>query len=177
MPSEPLVTLPATARPPLSVRRKPADAVGGPRPQQARLGPLDRDLLENLQRIEEIETARETHSASSASPSDYRPGAGRRIAAAALDAVLLGGLSAAVIWITLRWSELPVDRMAHAIAVLLPTASFLVLVVLGYLLMFTAAGGQTVGKMALGLRVVGEDLVTGDGMALTTRQATYRSPC
>jgi uncharacterized RDD family membrane protein YckC len=35
-----------------------------------------------------------------------------------------------------------------------PTVAFLLLVGLGYLLLFTAAGGQTIGKMSTGIRVV-----------------------
>jgi uncharacterized RDD family membrane protein YckC len=180
---EPLVKVPAAPRAPLSVRRRTAEP-GAARPRHtasstAKLGPLDRDLLEDLQRIEKIERSEavpETRAATSqgAPASDYVPGAGKRLAAAGVDAVLMAALSAGVVWITMRWSDLSVDRIMIA-SVLLPTLGFVLLMVLGYLLMFTAAGGQTIGKMVLGLRVVGEDADTGAGQALTTSQAVYRS--
>ena len=56
----------------------------------------------------------------------------------------------------------------------LPTAGFLVLMGLGYLLMFTAAGGQTLGKMALGIRVVCDDQVMLVQRPVTIGQAVYR---
>jgi uncharacterized RDD family membrane protein YckC len=173
----PLIKLPAEPRAPLGVRRKVADA-SAPRPARhthashsRKLGPLDRDLLEDLQRIEKLEqvevtidrpAARETASAD-------RVGAGTRAAAAALDAALMGGLAAAVLAVTLRWCDIPVSRAS--VLPIAPTAAFLLLVGAGYLLMFTAAGGQTLGKMAFGIRVVGDD---ADG-GLTVKQAVYRS--
>jgi uncharacterized RDD family membrane protein YckC len=80
----------------------------------------------------------------------------------------MGALATGVLGVTLRWCEIPFDR-ASTLPVL-PTAAFLLLVGIGYLLMFTAAGGQTIGKMVFGLRVVGDD--TG---GLSVRQACYRS--
>ena len=71
---------------------------------------------------------------------------------------------------TLRWCDLPLERVTVLPAA--PTAAFLLIVGLGYLLMFTAAGGQTIGKMALGLRVVGDAPEARRG--LTFKQAFYR---
>jgi uncharacterized RDD family membrane protein YckC len=172
---DPPVTVPAAPRP-LGVRRRVADAsVTRPRPPRTiQLGPLDRDLLEDLQRIEKVERKDTQASASrvSASPSDYPAGAGHRLAAAGLDVLLLAVLTAGVVWLTMRWTDLSLDRLL-TVSVMLPTLAFLVVLVEGYLLMFTAAGGQTIGKMALGLRVVGED-ERGAGQPLTARRAAYR---
>lgn len=169
------------SRPPLSVRRRaeaPASRLRG----EAALrtpGPLDRDLLEDLQRIEDT-TASDPAGRGAERPSGLevpstadRAGAGKRLAAAAVDAACVGGLAAGVLWITLRWCDLPVARLGVLPA--LPTSAFLLLVGLGYLLMFTAAGGQTPGKMVLGLRVVGDDTESETPYALTFRQAVYRS--
>jgi uncharacterized RDD family membrane protein YckC len=163
---------------PLSVRRKVAEPVthtAKPPVAARKLGPLDRDLLEDLQRIEKAErrdaAAQARKQAREVFGTD-RAGAGRRAAAAAFDAVFLGGISAAVVAITLRWCEIPLE--SARILPVLPTAAFLLLVGGGYLVMFTAAGGQTIGKMLLGLRVVGGDSPDTDAV-LTFGQAAYRS--
>ena len=57
---------------------------------------------------------------------------------------------------------------------IVPTAAFLLLVGGSYLVMFTAAGGQTIGKMIAGLRVVGGDSSEADE-TLTFGKAAYRS--
>jgi len=171
----PLITLPAEPRAPLAVRR-PSPEIASPKPRQAparKLGPLDRDLLEDLQRIERNERREAAAQAGEPAPVDAGDiaGAGTRIAAAAIDATILGTLSLGVLWVTLRWVDL---SMADAgVLPIVPTALFLLLVALGYLLMFTAAGGQTLGKMAVGLRVVGDD--DGHWTSLTISQAFYRS--
>jgi uncharacterized RDD family membrane protein YckC len=173
----PLIKLPAEPRAPLGVRRKVGDG-SAPRPARhthgshsRKLGPLDRDLLEDLQRIEKLEqvdVVMDRTAPRETSP-DGRAGAGKRAGAAALDALLMGGLATGVLAITLRWCDIPFSQAT--VLPWAPTAAFLLLVGAGYLLMFTAAGGQTLGKMAFGLRVVGDD---PDG-ALTMKQAVYRS--
>ncbi len=176
---EPLVRVPVQPRPPLAVRRPAptpdpaalrleAEPV---RPAPRKLGPLDRDLLEDLQRIELAElTARARANADR--EVDERVGAGTRLAAAALDALVVGGVSVGVFAITLRWCDLPFEQASTL--PLLPMAAFHAIVALGYLLMFTAAGGQTIGKMAFGLRVV-DDADRRDFPAVTFSQAAYRA--
>jgi uncharacterized RDD family membrane protein YckC len=83
------------------------------------------------------------------------PGVLRRLSAALLDWVLLLGADAVVVYFTLR-----ICRLAPAEALVLPPAplvAFFVLLNGGYMVMLTAAGGQTLGKMAFGLKVVGTD--------------------
>ncbi len=82
-------------------------------------------------------------------PRRVRPG--RRIAAGCCDLGLLAGLDAAVVWLTLRLAGL--DLQAVGALPLPPVAAFLCLLDAGYLVGLTAAGGQTIGKMAWGLRV------------------------
>ena len=82
-------------------------------------------------------------------------GAPRRVIAAAIDQLILLSIDAVVVYFTFQiaglsfaeWQSIP----------LLPLALFLLLVKASYFSVFTALGGQTVGKMATGIRVVGED--------------------
>jgi uncharacterized RDD family membrane protein YckC len=179
---EPLVRVPSEPRPPLAVRRPspepPAGRPAAPRAAARRLGPLDRDLLEDLERIERAERAswqdvrERVRSGASQGASDVAGGI--RLAAAALDAIVIGSVSVVVLWLTLRWCDLPIEQMAILPAA--PMLAFLSLVLLGYLVMFTAAGGQTIGKMAFGLRVVREDATEAPAAdALTLSQAAWRA--
>jgi uncharacterized RDD family membrane protein YckC len=95
-----------------------------------------------------------------------------RLGAAIIDAALIGGVSAGVLAITLRWLDLPLAQASMLPVV--PIVAFLLFVAIGYLLMFTAAGGQTIGKMITGIRVV-PDGAGGDAAgSLSVRQALYR---
>jgi uncharacterized RDD family membrane protein YckC len=155
----PLVTLPPEPRAPLAVRRSVADtAPGRSRPAPRKLGPLDRDLLEDLQRLEKDErreaAAEARQVARELADASGQVSVGSRLAAAAIDATFLGLLSVGLLWVTLRWCDLTFAQTA-----VLPVwalISFLLLVDVGYLVLFTAAGGQTIGKMLLNIRVVGD---------------------
>jgi uncharacterized RDD family membrane protein YckC len=80
--------------------------------------------------------------------------AAARIAAVAIDYLILLGIDAAIVYFTLRmaglsmqeWTTLPIA----------PMVAFLGLLKLSYFGAFTAVGGQTIGKMALGTCVVSE---------------------
>ncbi len=176
MQDAPLVRVPAEPRVPLGVRRPAPDtgahraAASTPPPRAAsrRLGPLDRDLLEDLQRIERAE--RQDHAG--AGPAPEGAGAVARLTAAALDAAIIGGLTAGVLWVTLRWLDLPAEQVTTL--PFAPMGAFLALVGLGYLMMFTAAGGQTIGKMICGLRVIREQEAAAAPEAVTFAQAAYR---
>jgi uncharacterized RDD family membrane protein YckC len=73
----------------------------------------------------------------------------------------------------MRWLDLPLDQVG--ILPIVPTGAFLLIVGLGYLLMFTAAGGQTIGKMLLGIRVIDDAEAAGDsGGPPSVRQAVVR---
>jgi len=168
-PDQPIVTVPAPPRQPLSVRR--AQEGRRPRPtatSPAELRPLERDLLDDFKRLEQrvSERGRDTGTA----PGQLAPIAARRLMAAAIDALLLGGIATVVLWATLRLCDLEVGDAATVPAV--PFAAFVLLLVAGYLLMFTVAGGQTVGKMLAHLRVV--DACSARG-GLTAKQAATRA--
>jgi uncharacterized RDD family membrane protein YckC len=92
---------------------------------------------------------------------------GRRVGAAALDWLMMLALDTAIVYFTLR-----VSRLAPAEIALLPPVpmvAFLLLLNGGYLALFTAATGQTIGKMAVGVRVVS----VGEG-PLTVGRALVR---
>ena len=91
-----------------------------------------------------------------------------RLAAGLLDTVLLASLDAVVIVLTLRLGEL--DLQSLDTLPVAPLAGFLILLNGGYVVVLTLAGGQTLGKMAFGVRVV--DRV---GCPVTTSIAVVRA--
>ena len=174
--------VPAAPRPPLAVRRTaPELARSRTKPADRPLGPLDRDLLEDLRRVEREEAVRaKTDTGPQRALAEEREGDGDgsvdplyRVAAASVDVAVLGGLAAFVFWATLRLCNVGLwDLGADA---LVPLLGFLALMDLGYLLMFTAAGGQTFGKMLLGIRVVDENAPAYVESYMPLRQAAFRA--
>ena len=78
----------------------------------------------------------------------------RRVSAALLDVVLLAVVHAITLYFTLRLCGLTVGDW-HVLP-LVPLLAFFLLVDGAYLVAFTTAGGQTIGKMVFGLRVVAD---------------------
>ena len=191
----PVVVRDASAPPraPLSVRRTVAEPLRGRTTTTAvsmpakdlRVGPLDRDLLDDLRRVEREEAAfarvqarvRRSIDTDAALEEEFDDDledvpATQRLAAAALDGVLLGAIGSVALWATLRVTGAGIASFGtDAIVAFL---IFLGGVSVAYLLMFTAAGGQTVGKMLMGLRVVG-DTVDSIDEHLTMAQAALRA--
>ncbi|MFN2444284.1 MAG: RDD family protein [Vicinamibacterales bacterium] len=91
-----------------------------------------------------------------------------RFLAACIDTVLLLAIDAAVLYLTLKIVGLTADDLA--VLPVIPMVSFLLLLDGGYLAALTAAGGRTIGKMAAGIRVIGND-----GRALDARGALVRA--
>lgn len=159
----PMVTPPATPRRPLAVRRTtpdPARLKPKPRPREDP-GTLALDL------------APDRAAADSAAAADQHapPIAGegapplRRVLAAAIDFAIIAGIDATILSFTLRLCGLTLADLGVLPAV--PLAAFFGLMNGGYFAAFTAAGGQTIGKMALGLRVVDtRDGPVGPGSAV-----------
>jgi uncharacterized RDD family membrane protein YckC len=179
-PDELVLQVPAAPRP-LMVRRGAPEAGRAKQPDVApaapkRLGLFDRDLLEDLERIEAEEAARTGIPAPGRAAGSARrigrPMPVIRLAAACMDALLLGALNVAVFWLTLRQTDLTLSQAG--ILPIVPFVLFLLVLDVGYLWMFTAAGGQTIGKMAVGLRVVHESPIELDDR-VTIKQAVYRS--
>ena len=104
-------------------------------------------------------------------PDDSLRCLGRRLLAWTIDTALLLGINLAVIYFTLRLAGLSIAEAARL--PLVPLVAFLLLFDLGYLVVLTAFGGQTIGKMALGLRV---EQCGGEPVRLSgalTRTAAY----
>ncbi|MGE5360939.1 MAG: RDD family protein [Bacteroidales bacterium] len=78
-----------------------------------------------------------------------------RAIAAVLDGLILGGLDLGVLYFTLRVCRLSFAQIAQLPPA--PLVGFFLLLDGAYLVAFTAHGGQTIGKMATGIRVVGDD--------------------
>jgi uncharacterized RDD family membrane protein YckC len=78
--------------------------------------------------------------------------ASRRLSAAAMDTLLLGGIDAVLLSFTLRLCGLSPSEIG--VLPLVPLLTFLALLNGGYLILFTGTLGQTLGKMAVGIRVV-----------------------
>ena len=91
-----------------------------------------------------------------------------RLAAGLLDMVLLASLDAVVIVLPLRLGEL--DLQSLDTLPVAPLAGFLILLNGGYVVVLTLVGGQTLGKMAFGVR-----LVDRAGCPVTTSSAVVRA--
>jgi uncharacterized RDD family membrane protein YckC len=77
---------------------------------------------------------------------------GRRLIAASLDAVVLASIDLSVLYFTMRICGLTLAELS--LLPRIPFAAFLLLLDGGYAVAFTATGGQTMGKMAAGIKVV-----------------------
>ena len=157
-PAEPLDSLPfedapiappPAARPPLSVRRATAELPRS-RPRTTRPNKPDSLQLEP-ETMPGISAAETVASLIEAPPLSSRVGAG------AIDASLLVALAAAILYLTLRVTGL--SNTIDDVRVLppVPFVGFLGLMAFGYVAMFTVAGGQTIGKMLMSLRVISAD--------------------
>jgi uncharacterized RDD family membrane protein YckC len=185
-----------TPRPPLAVRRRAPDpapktssSLLAAAPQTARSGSPFSTLAKTggaaehgrLLEIPQSDAVwaplpapdRQTATEAVAALSTDKVEIGQRVLAALVDATLLGAIDVGIVWFTLRICALTIGQAA--LLPLLPLATFCIILDVGYLLMFTATSGQTVGKMAAGIRVVGEAPDAADGGYVTMRQAAVRA--
>lgn len=158
---EPLIKLPASPRPPLAVRRTPErpklrTVPRAPRKTSIELSPdpvlafADESVAPSVADPRRAATARP--------PEPKAPpisGAARRLLAAVVDLAILVSIDAVVIYFTFQIAGVPLS--AWTSLPMLPLVLFLGLLKVSYFSVFTALGGQTVGKMATGIRVVTED--------------------
>ena len=147
---------PATPRPPLSVRRSTPEVprVKPPTIKRALKAPgLDLPPAAATRRRAQVSTQDPK-----ARPPDLPPGPepaslGQRLGAALTDMGLMLAVDFTVIYFTLRLCELAMAEFETLPPV--PLFLFLLLLNGGYFVAFTVAGGQTIGKMATGIRVIG----------------------
>ena len=175
---EPLIKLPAAPRAPLAVRRTPETprlrAVPRPMPRPSR--PIDAapalDFVEEppapvVESMVDVRARTVSRLAARAAPAEVS-GPVARLAAAAIDHILLAAIDLAVVYFTLRMTGLTMADLSMLPAV--PLVAFLLFVKLSYFCAFTAVGGQTIGKMAMRIRVVTADDGSVDG-ALAVKRA------
>lgn len=173
----PLVSAPAVPRPPLAVRR-PAPAAAKNRAKSDNQFEPELDLDSQapviVRRGPDGAQATAADQPTDAHESDRVAPALPRIAAALIDVAIVGGIDAVVLYLTLRLTGLSFAELAVLPKV--PLLAFLLLLNGGYFVLFTAAGGQTIGKMAGGIRVVPQQMETGPQVPFSTavvRAASY----
>jgi uncharacterized RDD family membrane protein YckC len=160
---EPLIKMPAAPRPPLAVRRtpdtprlravpRPVSRPAGAPPLQFSEEGVDRAPVHTLQQEAPRAPAPPAFSATNAVEA-IQPVA--RVAAALIDFAVLLGIDAAVVYFTVRMAGLSMEEWTTLPVA--PLATFLALLTVSYLCAFTAVGGQTIGKMALGTCVVDDE--------------------
>jgi uncharacterized RDD family membrane protein YckC len=195
----PLVKLPTTARPPLAVRRPTPDPprlkAKYPRvPDAGRKVDAEpakelfaRDLLDldvqldlDARRRDPTPVVRpaaqpraESSSTILTQARNEPVGAARRLGAAVIDLVFIGAINLVLVWLTLQVCALTIGDIW--IVPLLPLSAFLCMLDAGYLLMFTAASGQTVGKMIAQIKVVANDAAGEQDDRVRLGQAAARA--
>jgi uncharacterized RDD family membrane protein YckC len=149
---EPLIRRPSPPRPPLAVRRATLEM---PRPREAQSRTAAFDLaLDDAPPDPTISPAERAAAGTWTESSDedaVAAGVAARFVAVAIDLAILGAIDAVVIYFTTQ-----ICGLTLADADILPKGplvAFLFVQNGGYLVAFTA-GGQTLGKMAAGIRVV-----------------------
>jgi uncharacterized RDD family membrane protein YckC len=144
---------PPAARPPLAVRRSTPEVVRN-RPRTTR--PVRSGTLglesQAAAASSVAEEAEETIQSLLEPPS-----LGVRVGAGLIDLLLLVGIDAAVLYLTLKVTGLQSTLEDLLVLPTVPFVGFLALLAFGYVAAFTVAGGQTIGKMVLNLRVIGDD--------------------
>ena len=150
----PLITKPSPPRPPLAVRRATPE-VPRVRPEPPRTTPFEFQEVDLEVPVDEkvspaIRARAPEWTAASASGAEAA-GLGARLAAVIIDLVLLALVDVAVIYLTVQICGLAPNELS--LLPVRPLVAFLIVQNGGYLVAFTA-GGQTIGKMLLGIRVV-----------------------
>jgi uncharacterized RDD family membrane protein YckC len=156
---EPLITRPSPPRAPLAVRRSTPDV---PRmrttpPRLATSATMDLDLEGNDAQPPPVRPSNVSidppvlQAARSAGHDVEDAGVSLRLLAVLVDSAILLAIDAAVIYFTMQICSVSASELSLLPKV--PLTAFLLVQNIGYLLAFTA-GGQTLGKMAAGLRIV-----------------------
>lgn len=150
---------PPPARAPLAVRKTTAER---PRNRTAAAVARPRPVLVERPAVDPA-------AAESATEADAGPAPApvfARALAALIDVALLVGLDVVIVYLTMQFARLPMSDLQ--VLPLIPMAAFIGSLNLAYLVVFTAQGGQTLGKMVTGVRV------ESDGGPLTAGAAALR---
>jgi uncharacterized RDD family membrane protein YckC len=165
---EPLIKLPAAPRAPLSVRRTPEQPRVRPPSISPESSPFALEFAEDTPAAPEPELRRSSEPTPVAARTALPPVVQRRVVdgpsvsslarravAGVTDHLILLGIDFVVLYSTLRMAGLGMGDWQLLPAV--PMLGFLLLLKLSYFGAFTAACGQTIGKMAAQIRVIAED--------------------
>ena len=166
----PLITRPSPPRPPLAVRRATPE-IARIRSEQPRFHSLDLSIDADNGSAVETPVAPHTRAAAHVSESRRDPedaAVAARFVAVVIDLLILATIDAVVIYFTLQICGVTIDELG--IIPKGPLIAFLLVQNGGYLVAFTA-GGQTLGKMAAGIRVVSSE----DDGSLDLGQALVRT--
>lgn len=150
---EPLIKVPSSPRPPLAVRRTPEQ----PRLRPPRVLPHEESRLA-LDVAEPVSPAIDEFRQTPEPAALMAPvvsGVPRRAVAGLIDVAILLGIDFVVVSSTLQMSSLTLADWTLLPAA--PMLAFLGLLKLSYFGAFTAACGQTIGKMAMRIRVIADD--------------------
>lgn len=149
---------PPKARTPLAVRR----ATERPRPRATTH--LARRPRTSLLDAPGADTAADSTAESPADDAAPAAPAMARLLSGVLDLLVLAVIDAAVVYLTAQIAGVPTAAIVEL--PLAPLVTFVLGLNVAYLAVFTANGGQTLGKMAAGLRVEGTDRPLTFGGAL-----------
>jgi len=154
----PLITKPSAPRPPLAVRRSTPDSARIRTVSASRVGTAELALDLRPDPTPEPALARSTPAPAprpSNTPALHQDaGIPRRLMAAVADLLILVAVDLVVIYLTMQICGVRLNELA-----LLPRgplAAFLLVQNIGYLVAFTV-GGQTLGKMMAGIKVIAGD--------------------
>ncbi|HEX4568686.1 MAG TPA: RDD family protein [Vicinamibacterales bacterium] len=180
-PDAPLVTPSATPRAPLSVRRGAPIPAPRQRPRRAESDPEPRLALDTAEFAVVPETQAPRRPVETPEPPTVAEEAPRQAAASAVaritgglvDFVILGGIDLTVVYFTLKICDMTFPQLPSL--PMAPLLAFLALLNGGYLVTFVAAGGQTIGKMAAGTRVVPADPAAPAAERVSFGQAVVRA--
>lgn len=149
----PLVTVPSHPRAPLGVRRTTGE-VPRARTRTTRSVDAQEETLFEAPPAAVIGQAFAARTVTTAG-GDVLASPLRRITAGLVDVAILSAVDAAVVYLTLRLLGLTTSEMSGLS--LLPLAAFFLLLNGGYFVALTTVGGQSIGKMALGIKVISQE--------------------
>ena len=147
---------PRAARTPLAVRRATPE-IPRSRPRTTRPVRMETPLAFELAPAASKSSGASTLASETVASLMRAPALGVRVGAGAIDLALLAAIDAAVLFLTLRIAGLQTTVEDLRVIPVVPFTGFLALLAFGYVASFTVAGGQTIGKMLLKLRVIGDD--------------------
>ncbi|MDH4063504.1 MAG: RDD family protein [Acidobacteriota bacterium] len=146
---------PRPAGPPLAVRRPGTDVPRARRTTTARPARVEAPSLPLI--AEPSIVVAPSRSPKQRLSATELTGPARRLVAGIVDLAVLASIDLAALWMTLRISGLELTREDLAVIHPIPMAGFFLVLAFLYLVGFAIGGGQTVGKMAMRIRVIGDD--------------------